>query len=101
MGQLSHLATHRAEVLDCDGGAAWTSIRPQVTLAAILCKVLDELLFSFVKLTLINGDGLSIQLTPSNSRLHYLCCCRLLHWLLLLLITIILCWWIINEWIIN
>ena len=34
MGQLSHLAAYGAEVLNRDGGAARTQIRPQVTLAA-------------------------------------------------------------------
>ena len=96
MGQLSHLAAYGAEVLNRDGGAARTQIRPQVTLAAVLCELLDQSLFGFVKLTLINGDGLFLQLAPSNSSLHYLGSCRLLQRLFLFLV-IVLGWWIQNR----
>ena len=97
MGQLSHLAAHRVKVLNSDGGAARTLLGPKVTLAAVVYKLLNETLFSFIKFTLIYGDSLLIKPALSNSSLHDLCCCRLCLWLLLLLI--ILCWWIIIWWI--
>ena len=92
---MGHLAAHRVEVLNSDGGAARTSIRPQVALVAVLCELLNELLFGFINFTLVNGDGLFVQLTPSNSSLDYLSYCRLFCRLLLLLVNI-LCWWITN-----
>ena len=71
---------------------------PQVTLAAIYGKLLDELFFSSIKLTLINGDGLFIQLAPSNSSTYDLGCSGFLYWLLFL-VLIILYWWTIDWWI--
>ena len=90
MGQLSHLAAHRAKVLDGDGGAARTSIGPKVILAAVVYKLLNEPLFSFIKFTLIYGDGLLIQPATSNSSLHDLCYLR--FWLLLIILLLLLCW---------
>ena len=84
-GQLSHLAAHRPEVLNSDGGAARTSVWPQVTPAAVLYKPLDWLLFSFIHLTLISGDHLLIQLALSNCSLQDLSRC----WFLLFLVVIL------------
>ena len=83
-GQLSHLAAHRPEVLNSDGGAARTSVWPQVTPAAVLYKPLDWLLFSFIHLTLINGDHLLIQLALSNCRQDLSRC-----WFLVFLVVIL------------
>ena len=95
MGQLSHLSVHGSVVLKCDPGAAWGSIWPQVTLAAIYCKLLDEPFFNFIKVTLINRDSLFIQLAPSSSSAYDLGYSGFLYWLLFL-VLIILSWWTID-----
>jgi len=63
----------------------WT----KVTLAAISYEVLDELLFSNLQLTLVNGDICHIQLSSSNSSLHdFSCCWLLVQWLFLVILCL-------------
>ena len=59
--ELCHLATHRLKVLNREHGAARTLVVAKVALAANSSKLLDEHFFSFIKISLVNGNALRLH----------------------------------------
>ena len=65
----------RSKMINSDRGAARTIVWFEVALAAVTYKLLNELFFWFIQLTLIDGDTLYVELALSYTSLHNLSCC--------------------------